>query len=122
MPGRERQRYADKVDEIPAEHQEALLAFALSKPGVREIFVPPQDSSVAQNGFRMGTAYGAPERGEMNAHFLAHPGSGMTQAIMQTIRFNYDCLHEVEHRLATAGIPRGIYANRPISFRTSSTK
>ncbi|WP_339546596.1 TcdA/TcdB pore-forming domain-containing protein [Pseudomonas sp. RA_35y_Pfl2_P32] len=107
MPGRDRQRYADSVDKIPAEHQEALLAFALGKPGVREIFVPPQESSVAQNGFRMGTAYGARDRGEMNAHFLAHPGSGMTQAIMQTIRFNYDCLHEVERRLANAGIAWG---------------
>ena len=107
MPGRDRQRYGDRTDTVPAEYKEALLAFARGQPGVREIFVPPQDSSVAQDGIRLGTAFGSQGSGEMNAHILAHPGSGMTQAIMQTIRFNYDCLHEVEHRLATAGIPRG---------------
>lgn len=107
MPGRDRQRYKDRTEMIPAEHQEALLAFASGRPGVREIFVPPQDSSVAQDGIRMGTAFGGQDRGEMNAHMLAHPGSGMTQAIMQTIRFNYDCLQEVERRLAIAGIARG---------------
>jgi len=104
MPGRDRQRYRDWIGLIPEEHKEALLAFALGKPGVSEIFVPPQECSVAPDGFRMGTSYGSLIGGEMNAHFLAHPGSGMTQAIMQTIRFNYDCLNEVERRAAAAGI------------------
>lgn len=107
MPGRDRQRYGDRTDTVPAEYKEALLAFARGQPGVREIFVPPQDRSVAQDGIRLGTAFGSQGSGEMNAHILAHPGSGMTQAIMQTIRFNYDCLQEVERRLAIAGIAWG---------------
>jgi insecticidal toxin len=104
MPGRDQQRYADRTDKIPAEHKEALLAFARSKPMVGEIFTAPKENAVPPDGFRMGTAYGKQNAGEMNAHFLAHPGSGMTQAIMQMIRLNYDCLHEVEHQLSTAGI------------------
>lgn len=95
MPGRDSQRYRDKTGDIPALHKEALLEFARSKPGVREIFVPPQDGLVPQDGFR--TPKGS------NAYFLAHAGSGMTQSIMEVIRFNYDCLYEVERTLAAAG-------------------
>lgn len=96
MPGRDSQRYRDKTGDIPALHKEALLEFARSKPGVREIFVPPQDGLVPQDGFR------TPKDGG-NAYFVAHAGSGMTQSIMEVIRFNYDCLYEVERKLAAAG-------------------
>ncbi|MHC8389999.1 TcdA/TcdB pore-forming domain-containing protein [Pseudomonas sp. MDT2-39-1] len=104
MPGRDQQRYADRTGRIPAEHKEALLTFARSKPNIGEVFTAPKESLVPRDGFRMGTAFGSPSAGEMNAHFLAHPGSGMTQAIMQMIRLNYDCLHEVERQLSTEGI------------------
>ncbi|WKV90114.1 hypothetical protein LJU32_07645 [Pseudomonas sp. B21_DOA] len=40
----------------------------------------------------------------MNAHILAHAGSGMTMAYMQMIRLNYDCLLQVERRAIAAGI------------------
>lgn len=103
MPGRDRQRYADRTPRIPHDHQEALLAFARSKPGVLDLFVPPQDHLVPRNAIRLGTARGNPMAGEMNAFFQASPGSGMTDAIMQNIRLNYDCLYEVERRLTIEG-------------------
>lgn len=104
MPGRDRQRYADRTPRIPLDHQEALLAFARSQPGVLDLFVPPQDHRVPPDAIRLGTAHGNPLAGEMNACFLASPGSGMTDAIMQNIRLNYDCLYEVERRLTIEGV------------------
>lgn len=104
MPGRDRQRYRDTTDQIPAEHREALLAFAQSKPGVHEIFVAPRQTSVPLNGLRMGTAFSSLVRGEMNAHTLAHPASHMVESVMQQIRNNYDCLYETERQLLAQGI------------------
>ncbi|WP_339493981.1 TcdA/TcdB pore-forming domain-containing protein [Pseudomonas sp. RA_105y_Pfl2_P56] len=100
MPGRDRARYADKTDKIPASHKASLLAFARGKPDARDIFVPSADARVPENGFRMGIQFDR----QMNAHFLAHPRSGMTLSIMQLIRFNYDALQTVERRAAEAGI------------------
>lgn len=104
MPGRDRQRYLDRTDKIPAQHLEALTAFARERHPLSEIFVAPQDHAVPQDAMRLGTAYGLPDWTEMNAHILAHPGSAMTLAYMQMIRLNYDCLLEVEQRAAVAGI------------------
>ncbi|WLH36291.1 TcdA/TcdB pore-forming domain-containing protein [Pseudomonas sp. FP2196] len=100
MPGRDRQRYVDKTDKIPARDKDALLAFARSQPDVHDLFVAPRDAPVPENGFRMGTQFDR----EMNAHFVAHAQSGMTLAIMQLIRFNYDALQAVERKAAEAGI------------------
>ncbi|MBH3407514.1 hypothetical protein I5P86_20875 [Pseudomonas glycinae] len=104
MPGRDRSRYKDRTDKIPAQDKEKLLAFAREKPGVSGIFIAPQDSPVPQDAIRLGTAKGLASNGEMNAHFLAQPRSGMTMAYMQAIRLNYDCLYEVERRLDAMGI------------------
>lgn len=104
MPGRDPSRYKDRTDKIPAEHKYKLLAFAREKPGLSKVFVAPQDSLVPQDAIRLGTAQGIVSKGEMNAHFLAHPRSGMTMAYMQMIRSNYDCLYEIERRLVAAGI------------------
>ncbi|QHC93710.1 hypothetical protein PspR84_03375 [Pseudomonas sp. R84] len=104
MPGRDRQRYLDRTDKIPAEHLEALTAFAREQHPLSEIFVAPQDRAVPRDALRLGTAYGLPDWGEMNAHMLAHPGSAMTLAYMQMIRLNYDCLLEAERRAAVAGM------------------
>ncbi|MBV4486481.1 hypothetical protein HU727_012845 [Pseudomonas sp. SWRI153] len=100
MPGRDQARYEDRTGSIPSSLKDALVAFACAKPDVGEVFVPPHDTSVPHNGFRMGTQIDR----EMNAHFLAHPDSGMTLAIKQLIRFNYDCLYDVERRAAAQGI------------------
>ncbi|MFZ3280058.1 TcdA/TcdB pore-forming domain-containing protein [Pseudomonas sp.] len=104
MPGRDRLRYLDRTGKIPLEHQEALTAFAREQHSVSEIFVAPQQHAVPRDAMRLGTAFGTQAGNEMNAHILAHPGSGMTQAYMQMIRFNYDCLLEVERRARAAGI------------------
>ncbi|VEF11672.1 cytotoxin mcf [Pseudomonas fluorescens] len=104
MPGRDSKRYKDRIGKIPAQHQQALLAFAQSKPLVQDIFATPVNSPVPLDAIRLGTGYGDQARGEMNAHFLTHPGSAMTLAYMQMIRSNYDCLMQVEQRLAAAGI------------------
>ncbi|HWH90045.1 MAG TPA: TcdA/TcdB pore-forming domain-containing protein [Pseudomonas sp.] len=103
MPGRDPQRYIDQTGEVPAQHKEALTEFARRKPRVHEVFVAPQADPVAQEAIRLGTAFSDPIRAEMNAHILAHPRAGMTQAIMEVIRFNYDCLNEVERRMIAAG-------------------
>ena len=107
MPGRDPLRYINITGEVPALHKEALTEFARSKPGVHEIFTLPQASPVPQEAIRLGTAWSDPVRGEMNAHMLAHPGAGMTQAIMEGIRFNYDCINEVERRMVAAGADWG---------------
>ncbi|CAI8932645.1 insecticidal toxin [Pseudomonas sp. IT-347P] len=96
MPGRDRQRYADRTQSIPVEHKDALTIFAKSKPGIHELFIAPQDVSAPRDGFRMGR--------DMNAHFIAQPESRMTLSIMEIIRFNYDFIYEVEKRAAAAGI------------------
>ena len=106
MPGRDRQRYADRTGHIPAEHLEALSAFARSKPGVEKIFASPLPVSLPKDVMRRGTALGSPTMNEMNAYILAHPGSGMVNASMQLIRANYDCLYEVERRMSLAGVTR----------------
>lgn len=105
MPGRDQQRYPDRTDSIPAEHKDALLDFARSKPDTRALFLPPQDIAAPDHGFRMGRQQGD----EMNAHFLAQPDSGMTLSIMERIRFNYDILYAVEKRLAASGFAWGDY-------------
>ncbi|WP_316249763.1 TcdA/TcdB pore-forming domain-containing protein [Pseudomonas sp. N40(2020)] len=104
MPGRDRQRYLDRVGKIPEQHQAALTAFALTKPAVSEIFAAPQQQSAPAGSLRLGTAHGIQAGGEMNAHFIAHSGSAMTMAYMQMIRLNYDCLLEVERRAVAAAI------------------
>jgi insecticidal toxin len=104
MPGRDQNRYDDRTGHIPLEHRQALLEFAQTKPGTRNIFAAPVRSSVPPDGIRLGSAFGAQASGEMNAHFLTHPGSAMTLAYMQMIRSNYDCLMKVERRLAAEGI------------------
>jgi len=95
MPGRDLQRYPDRTNEIPVGDKEALLKFARSNPDLLEVFVSPRDGLAPQEGFRMAIQGDR----EMNSHFLAHPHSGMTESVMQMIRFNYDCLYEVEGRL-----------------------
>jgi len=97
MPGRDRLRYADRTDTLPAADRDALLAFARSRPGVAQIFVAPLEVRSSRHGLRMGMQFDR----EMNAHMLAHPQSEMTLAVMEVIRFNYDCLQAVE-RLAVA--------------------
>lgn len=92
MPGRDRLRYTDHTDALPAAHREALLVFARSKPGVEPIFVAPREVHSPQHGLRMGAQFSR----EMNAYLLAQPQSEMTLAVMQLIRFNYDCLQAVE--------------------------
>ncbi|MFJ2281565.1 TcdA/TcdB pore-forming domain-containing protein [Pseudomonas sp. NPDC087803] len=104
MPGRDRQRYVDRVGKIPAEHLEALSAFARSKPGVEKIFSAPLPTSLPQDAIGRGAAMGNPSASEMNAYVLAHPGSGMVNASMHLIRTNYDCLYEVERRMGLAGV------------------
>ncbi|WP_277760423.1 TcdA/TcdB pore-forming domain-containing protein [Pseudomonas sp. A34-9] len=106
MPGRDPTRYA-MIGEVPSRHKEALTAFARSKPAAREIFIAPPLTRVPQDGIRLGTALSDPQRGEMNAHMLGHSGSGMTRSIMEVIRFNYDCLAEVERRMVAAGADWG---------------
>lgn len=103
MPGRDALRYEGISGEIPARHVEALTTFARSKPRALDIFVAPRDKGVPRQAIRLGTAHSDPSRGEMNAHMLAHPGSGMTRSIMEVIRVNYDCLTEVERRMSAAG-------------------
>ncbi|MFJ2481054.1 TcdA/TcdB pore-forming domain-containing protein [Pseudomonas sp. NPDC087598] len=107
MPGRDPLRYKNETGSIPEGHAEALTAFARSKPALHDIFVAPPASRVPQDAIRLGTAYSDPSRGEMNAHMLAHPGAGMTRSIMEVIRFNYDCLNEVERRMVAAGADWG---------------
>ncbi|MFM9382799.1 TcdA/TcdB pore-forming domain-containing protein [Pseudomonas sp. UV AK001] len=104
MPGRDPSRYLEIRGEIPSSNIEALTRLALKKPGVHEIFVAPPEPSVPQDAIRLGTAHGSALAGEMNAHFIAHPGSAMIMAIMQMIRANYDCVLEVERRSIAAGI------------------
>lgn len=104
MPGRDRQRYLDRIGTIPAADLAALQAFARSKHRPGEIFVAPQEHSAPRDAMRLGTAHGIPAAGEMNAHILAHAESGMTMAYMQMIRVNYDCLLEVERRVIADGI------------------
>lgn len=105
LPGRDRQRYVDRTGDIPVEHLEALRAFAQTRPNALDLFKPPQDASVPFDAIRLGTARGLQVSGEMNAHFLAQPESGMTDSIMQMIRSNYDCLYETEHRMRINSIP-----------------
>lgn len=93
MPGRDPQHYPDRTDSLPEQHKQLLEDFARSKPDVLELFVPPETMDAVENGFRMGLQIGE----EMNAHFIAQPGSGMTMSIMQVIRLNYDVLIEVEN-------------------------
>lgn len=97
MPGRDRLRYADRTDTLPSRDKDALHAFARGKPGIEQIFVAPVDVFSPAHGLRMGTQFDR----EMNAHLLAQPQSGMTLAVMELVRFNYDCLDAVQH-LATA--------------------
>lgn len=104
MPGRDSKRYIARIGKIPEQHKQALFAFAQSKPLVQDIFATPVNSPVPLDAIRLGTGYGDQLGGEMNAHFLTHPGSAMTLAYMQMIRSNYDCLTQVEQRLADAGI------------------
>ncbi|MCX2542784.1 TcdA/TcdB pore-forming domain-containing protein [Pseudomonas sp. COW5] len=104
MPGRDRLRYKDRTDRIPAEHKDKLLAFAKEKPGVLRIFSIPPASLVPQDALRLGTAFGAVSSGEMNAHFLVHQRSGMILSYMEMIRENYDCLYEIERRLSVGKI------------------
>ncbi|MBJ7371263.1 MAG: hypothetical protein JHD19_07400 [Pseudomonas sp.] len=99
MPGRDPQHYPDRTGSLPEQHKQLLEDFARSKPDVLELFVPPQTVEAGENGFRMGLQIGE----EMNAHFIAQPGSGMTMSIMQVIRLNYDVLTEVERRMANSG-------------------
>lgn len=100
MPGRDRLRYADSTETLPAGDKTALLAFAESRPGIERIFTAPVDFFSSAHGLRMGTQIGR----EMNAHMLAQPQSGMTLAVMQLIRFNYDFLYSVESRAMASGI------------------
>lgn len=100
MPGRDRLRYADHTDTLPAAHREALLVFARSKPGVEHIFVAPREVHSPQHALRMGTQFSR----EMNAYLLAHPQSEMTLAVMQLIRFNYDCLQAVEQAAIASSV------------------
>lgn len=104
MPGRDRQRYVDRTAHIPAEHLQALSAFARSKPGAEQIFASPLSTSLPQDAIGRGAAWGDPSASEMNAYVLAHPGSGMVNASMHLIRTNYDCLYEVERRMSLAGV------------------
>ncbi|MEN5046366.1 TcdA/TcdB pore-forming domain-containing protein [Pseudomonas koreensis] len=104
MPGRDRQRYVDRTGHIPAEHLEALSAFARSRPGVEQIFASPQPTSLSQDAIGRGAAWGNPSSKEMNAYVLAHPGSKMVNASMHFIRVAYDCLYEVERRMILAGV------------------
>ncbi|WP_426159850.1 TcdA/TcdB pore-forming domain-containing protein [Pseudomonas sp. TSRC2-2] len=100
LPGRDRQRYADRTDTLPAADLDALLAFARSKPGVKQIFVAPREDRSPAHGLRMGTQLDR----EMNAYMLAQPHSEMTLAVMQLIRFNYDCLQAVEHSVMASSV------------------
>ncbi len=100
MPGRDRRRYADHTDTLPAAHREALLVFARSKPGVEHIFVAPREVHSPRHGLRMGTQFSR----EMNAYLLAQPQSEMTLAVMQLIRFNYDCLQAVEQAAIASSV------------------
>lgn len=109
MPGRDRQRYVDRTGQIPAEHLEALSAFARSKPGVEQIFAAPVPTSLPQDAIGRGAAKNNPLEAEMNAHILAHPGSGMVNSSMHLIRANYDCLYEVERRMSLAGVSPSDY-------------
>ncbi|WP_456024526.1 TcdA/TcdB pore-forming domain-containing protein [Pseudomonas protegens] len=100
MPGRDRQRYTDRTDTLPGAHLEALLAFARSKPGVEGIFVAPREVHSPRHGLRMGAQFNR----EMNAYLLAQPHSEMTLAVMQLIRFNYDCLQAVEQSAIASSV------------------
>ncbi|QHF48661.1 hypothetical protein PspS49_03170 [Pseudomonas sp. S49] len=100
MPGRDRLRYTDHTDTLPGTDLDALLAFARSKPGVEHIFVAPREDHSPQHGLRMGAQFSR----EMNAYLLAHPQSEMTLAVMQLIRFNYDCLQAVEQSAIASSI------------------
>lgn len=100
LPGRDRLRYADRTDTLPAADLDALLAFARSKPGVTQIFVAPLESRSPAHGLRMGTQLDR----EMNAYMLAQPHSEMTLAVMQLIRFNYDCLQAVEQSVMASSV------------------
>ena len=104
MPGRDAVRYKDITGEIPVQYAEALTTFARTKPAAHEIFVAPQDRSAPLDALRLGTLHGFSKNGQVNAHFIAHPGSAMTMAYLQMIRVNYDCLQEVERRSIEAGI------------------
>jgi insecticidal toxin len=100
MPGRDRLRYTDHTHTLPGTHLDALLAFARSKPGVAHIFVAPREVHSPQQGLRMGTQFSR----EMNAYMLAQPQSEMTLAVMQLIRFNYDCLQAVEQSAIASSV------------------
>lgn len=100
MPGRDRLRYADHTETLPAAQREALLVFARSKPGVEHIFVAPREDHSPRHGLRMGAQFSR----EMNAYLLAQPQSEMTLAVMQLIRFNYDCLQAVEQAVIASSV------------------
>lgn len=121
MPGRDRQRYADRIGKIPAEHLEALSAFARSKPGVEKIFSAPLPTSLPQDAIGRGAAWGNPSSKEMNAYVLAHPGSNMVNASMHFIRVAYDCLYEVERRMILAGVtPADVSSVEDIAIKVVS--
>ena len=100
MPGRDANRYADHTQSIPAIDKKALVEFAGQRPGINEIFVPPQDSHAPMDGLRMAIQINS----EMNSHIVAQPGAASIQAIMNLIRFNYDFLSEFESRLNQSGV------------------
>jgi len=96
MPGRDRHRYDDRTGFIPAEHQEALRAFAQSAPDLQQIFKAPEDHRAPMDSMRLAGVLAS----DMNSHILAQPRSGSVQMTLALIRFNYDCLAEVERRVA----------------------
>ena len=99
LPGRNAARYDDRTPYIPTEHRDALQRFADSKPGVHRLFVAPEDNRAALDGMRLAGVLGS----DMNSHIIAQPGSGAVRATLELIRFNYDCLLEIERRLVAAG-------------------
>lgn len=102
MPGRQavRSGYTDYADSIPAEHRQALEAFARSSPALNQVFQPPSDLLARPymlRAVREGNSLS-------NAWLMAHPGSPMLEAVMQRLRFNYQVVNAVFRTAAERGI------------------
>ncbi|UTO17911.1 toxin [Pseudomonas nunensis] len=103
MPGRSKiaGKYKSYTQYIPAELVPALEQFANSRPSIKDIFASPGNWSVAGDALR--TAF--VENLALNNSFLmAHPQSGVVQAVMDRVRFMYEAKDEFASLMEAQGV------------------